>query len=53
MKMWIRADFADLSIVKVPSPAGDKIHKHFLKFPLIVLLKPAVTDLWCSQGQYV
>lgn len=46
MKMWICADFADPSlIVKAPSPAGDKIHKHFLKFPLIVLLKPAVTRL--------
>lgn len=56
MKVWICADFADPSlIVKAPSPAGEKIHKHFLKFPLIVLLKPAVTDLRCSisQGQYV
>lgn len=39
MKMWICADFADpFLVVKAPSPAGDKIHKHFLKFPFIVLL---------------
>lgn len=55
MKMWICADFADPLTVKAPSPAGAKIHEHLLKFPLIVLLKPAVTDLWSSisQNQYV
>lgn len=57
MKTWICADFADpFLIVKAPSPAGDKIHKHFLTFPFIFLLKPSVTGLWCcsiSQDQYV
>lgn len=55
-KIWICADFADpFLIVTVPSPAGDKIHKHFLKFPFIVLFNPCVTGLWCSisQDQYV
>lgn len=43
MKTWICADFADpFLIVKAPSAAGDKIHKHFLKFPFIVLLKRRV-----------